>query len=201
MADFDNDGWIDIALANGGVVRSTSPEKKPGLTAHWEPYGQRNQLFANAGQGKFKDMSHNNPAFCGYFTVARGLACGDIDGDGALDLLVTAVGEKARLFRNIVPNRGNWLAVRAIDPSLNRDANGAEVVVRSGGVSRLRSIGSGDSYLSAGPLAAHFGLGAVSAIDEFAVTWPDGKRERFSGGPANRTVELRKGMGQNLSGR
>jgi hypothetical protein len=201
MADFDNDGWIDVALVNGGVIREAGTRKKPGLSAHWEPYGQRNQLFANTGQGKFLDLSHNNPALCGYFTVARGLACGDLAGTGSLDLLVTAIGEKARLFKNIAPNRGNWIAVRAFDPSLNRDANGAEIVVRTGGVSRVRAIGSGDSYCSAGPLVAHFGLGAANAIDEIMVTWPDGKRERFANCPANRSVVLRKGMGPNISGR
>jgi hypothetical protein len=192
MADFDNDGWLDVALVNGGVVRSNAAGKKPGLSPHWEPYGQRNQLFANKGQGKFQDLSHNNPAFCGYWTVARGLACGDIDGDGGLDLLVTAIGEKARLFKNIAPKRGNWVAVRAFDPALNRDAIGAEVIAKTGGVSRLRLIGSGDSYLSASSLVAHFGIGAAQSIDEYVVTWPDGKRERFPGGSVNRTVELRK---------
>ena len=136
MADFDNDGALDIAVANGRVAREQIPAKKAGLAAHWEPYGERNQLFANIG-GKFRDVSHNNPALCGYFTVARGLACGDIDGDGAPDLLVNAIGEKARLLRNVAPNRGHWIAVRAVDPHLMRDAIGAEVTVRAGGVRRV----------------------------------------------------------------
>jgi enediyne biosynthesis protein E4 len=195
MADFNNDGWIDVAIVNGGVVRATNANKRPGLSAHWEPYGERNQLLSNTGQGKFRDVSHNNPALCGYWTVARGLASGDIDGDGGYDLLVTGIGEKARLLRNIAPNRGHWVIVRAFDPSVNRDAIGAEIVARSSGVSRVRLIGSGDSYLSAGPLAAHFGLGTVGTIDEYEVLWPDGKRERFAGGAVDRTIELRKGEG------
>jgi hypothetical protein len=192
MADFDNDGWLDLAIANGGVGRDTAPEKKPGLSKHWQAYGERNQVFANTGTGKFKDVSHNNPALCGYPTVARGLACGDIDGDGAPDLLVNAIGEKARLFRNVAPNRGHWVIVRAFDPVLNRDAIGAEVVVRTGGSRRLRVVGSGDSYLSAGPGVSHFGLGLADKVDEYEVRWPDGTQERFPGGTVDRLVELRK---------
>jgi hypothetical protein len=196
MGDFDNDGWVDLAVVNGKIFRESVPLKKPGLTAHWEPYAERNQLLANKEGKTFRDVSFNCPAFCGYYTVARGLACADIDGDGGLDLLVTAAGEKARLFRNVAPNRGHWVSVRAFDPTLKRDTNGAEVTVSAGGVNRVRVIGSGDSYLSAGPLVAHFGLGAASAVEKYEVVWPDGTRERFSGGPVDKPVELRKGAGR-----
>jgi enediyne biosynthesis protein E4 len=195
MADFDNDGWIDLAVVNGRTSREATPAKKPGLAPHWVHYGERNQVFANTGQGKFKDVSINNPALCGYFTVARGLACGDVDGDGGLDLLVNAVGEKARLFRNVADNRGHWVSVRAVDPRLNRDAIGAVVAVRAGGVRRVRQIVSSESFQSAGPPVAHFGLGKSSEVEGYEVTWPDGVHERFPGGPVDRHIELRKGAG------
>jgi hypothetical protein len=153
-------------------------------------------LLANLDGKKFRDVSHNNAAFCGYYTVARGLACGDLRGDGGLCLLVNAIGEKARLFKNMAPARGHWVTVRAFDPSLNRDAIGPEIVARTGSVRRLRVIGSGDSYLSASPLLAHFGLGPVENIDEFEVAWPDGSKEVFPGGMADRALELRKGTGR-----
>ena len=82
----------------------------------WEPYAERNQLFANDGQGEFRDISPANPAFCGSAGVSRGLAVGDVDGDGALDLLVTKVGGPARLLRNVAPHRGHWLMVRRRRP-------------------------------------------------------------------------------------
>ena len=195
-ADFDNDGFPDIAVVNGRVSREPVPKDKPGLAPHWVPYAERNQVFANTGSGKFKDVSHNSPALCGYDTVARGLACGDVDGDGALDLLVTAVGEKARVLKGVAPGRGHWVAVRAFDPTANRDAIGAEVVAVAGGVRRVRIVAGSDSYLSAGPLVAHFGLGTATAVDAFEVAWPDGTRETFPGGPADRKLELRKGAGQ-----
>ena len=170
-------------------------QARPTRTA-WEAYNERNQVFASTGAGKFMDVSHNNTALCGYSTVARGLACGDIDGDGAPDLLVNAVGEKARLFRNVAPNRGHWVTVRAFDTKLGRDAIGAQVVARTGAVQRLRVIGSGDSYLSASPAVAHFGLGSAEKVDEYEVTWPDGTKENFPGGKVDRLVELRKGAPQ-----
>ena len=123
LADLDHDGRPDLVVANGAVARGADGREKPGLGPHWGLYGERNQVFANVG-GKFRDVSANNPPFCGYFTVARGLACGDIDGDGAPDLVVTAVGEKARVFRNVAPARGHWIAIRTVDPALRRDALG-----------------------------------------------------------------------------
>jgi hypothetical protein len=195
MADFDNDGLVDMAIVNGAIAHEAQIKKKPGLAPHWEPYGERNQVFANIEGKKFRDVSHNNPTVCGYYTVARGLACGDINGDGAPDLLVNAVGEKARLFKNVAPKRGHWVSVRAFDPTLNRDAIGAKVVAKAGGVQRVRLIGSGESYLSACPLVALFGLGSADSIDEYEVTWPDGAVERFAGGPVDKSMELRKGGG------
>jgi hypothetical protein len=194
MADFNLNGTLDIAVVNGRVTREQLPRPKPGLAAHWEPYAERNQIFANTGQA-FRDVSHNNPALCGYFTVARGLACGDVDGDGATDLLVNAIGERARLFRNVARDRGNWIVVRAFDGGLNREAVGAKVAVRAGGVERVRVVSSSEGFLSAGPASAHFGLGPARMIDEFSVAWQDGSRETFPGGAVNRVVELRKGTG------
>jgi hypothetical protein len=194
MADFDHDGSLDIAVVNGRVQRG--PAKDTGLRPYWEPYAERNQLFANAG-GRFKDVSVNNPALCKAFNVARGLACGDVDGDGAPDLLFTTIGGKARLLRNVAPDRGHWLKVRATDPKLNRDALGAEVRVEAGGRTRLRLAGGADSYLSASPPVAHFGLGGADRYDAVRVTWPDGLKEVFPGGPTDRAIELRRGEGKN----
>jgi hypothetical protein len=194
MADFDHDGRLDIVVVNGRVQHGGTA-KDSGLRPYWEPYAERNQVFANVG-GKFQDVSVNNPAFCKAFNVARGLACADIDGDGAPDLLVTTISGKARLFRNVAPNRGHWLKVRAIDPKLNRDALGAEVRVQAGGETRLRLIHSAESYLSASSPTAHFGLGNTEKFDAIHVIWPDGLKEVFPGGAADRLIEIRRGDGR-----
>jgi hypothetical protein len=193
LADFDLDGALDLAVVNGGVVRSHRAQGT-GL-GFWEAYAEHNQLLAGDGGGRFRDRSAAEPALCGRWTVARGLACADLDGDGAPDLLVTAIGEPARLYRNVAPRRGHWLTVRAWDPALKRDAYGAEVRVRAGGREWLRVVNPAQSYLCSGDVLASFGLGPAAEVDAVNVTWPDGARERFPGGPADRALQLRKGEG------
>jgi hypothetical protein len=197
MADFDNDGWLDIAVVNGRINKAEIVPDVPGLDPFWRPYVERNQLFANDGTGHFRDISPRNAAFCGTLNVARGLACGDIDGDGALDLLVISVGGRARLYRNVAPNRGHWLLVRALLEKKwgGRDAYGAEVTVVAGKRRWTRLVNPGTSYLSSNDPRAHFGLGAAQRVDAIQVLWPDGSRESFPGRAADQVVKLRKGTG------
>jgi hypothetical protein len=194
MADFDLDGAVDVAVVNGRVYRG-SPAKNTGL-GFWEDYAEYNQLYANDGAGKFRDVSSGNPALCGTWNVGRGLAVADYDNDGAPDLLVTSTGGPARLFRNVAPNRGHWLRVRAVEPSLNRDAHGAEVRVRAGDRQWLRLVHPAQSYLSSCTPLALFGLGKVEHIDGIEVIWPDGARELFMGGGVDCQRDLRRGEGR-----
>ena len=202
MADFNNDGHSDLAVVSGRIKRNTTTIKAATTNAHepfWHGYLERNQLFANASNGTFLDISTQNPAFCSVANVGRGLACGDIDNDGALDLLVTSVSGSTRLYRNIAGRNGHWLTVRAIDPALGgRDAYGAEVMVHSGNAKVVAWVNPGYSYLCSNDPRAHFGLGARAQIDAIDIIWPGGKRERFPGTPADRILTLEKGKGKNL---
>ena len=148
LTDFDNDGALDLAVANGRVSAHTPDDCS--LGPFWSKYGDRNQLFAGDGHGRFRDISPDSPALCGRLNVARGLARGDFDGDGAQDLLVTTIAGPARLLQNVAPKRGHWLQVRAVEaaPGRNaRDALGAEVRVTAGGVTRVAWIHAAESYL------------------------------------------------------
>jgi enediyne biosynthesis protein E4 len=197
MGDFNHDGALDIALVNGRVSRALEPVA-PELGPHWSYYADRNQLLANDGAGKFRDVSPANPELCGKWNVARGLAVGDIDGDGALDLLVTTIAGPARLYRNAA-NGGHWLIVRALDPVLKRDAYGAEVRVRAGERRWLRLLQPAASYLCSSDPRVHFGLGDLRKVDEIEVVWPDGTVEMFDGCAADRVIELSKGNGRRKS--
>ncbi len=197
MEDFDCDGAVDLAIANGRIARGQA-NANPALGSHWGLYAERNQLFAGDGKGKFRDVSLDNPALCGTPNVARGLAWGDVDNDGAIDLLVTTAGGEVKLHRNVAPNRGNWLTVRAYDPALKRDAYGAEVRVRAGSRSWVRQINPASSYLCSNDPRAHFGLGNVKHIDSIVIRWPNGKQEEeeFKGVEINQRIELHRGKGK-----
>jgi hypothetical protein len=195
LADFDNDGALDLAVVNGRVS-ALANVKDGSLGPYWSRYGDRNQLFHNDGHGRFRDVSPHNGTFCGGVNVARGLAQGDFDGDGGVDLLVTTIGGPARLFRNVAPRRGHWLQVRAFDPAVRRDALGSEVRVRAGERTWVRWLHPAESYVCSSEPRGHFGLGPAERVDAIDVVWPDGTRESFPGCGADQRVELRKGEGR-----
>ena len=195
LADFDHDGAVDLAIVNG-KISYTGRVDAHDAASFWDRYAERNQLFRGDGAGRFADVSRSNGSFCEPRAVSRGLAWGDLDGDGAVDLLVTTIAGPARLYRNVAPKQGHWLMVRAIDPALGgRDALGAEITVVAGGRQRLSWINPASSYLCSNDPRAHFGLGNVTQVDAVHVTWPDGTRERFVPPGVDRVVTLRKGDG------
>ena len=197
LADFDLDGAADLALANGAIRREpVAGPVLPGMSPFWAPYAQRNQLFANSGHGMFQDLSLANPDFCGTAGVGRGLACGDLDNDGALDLLVTCAGGPARILRNVAPKRGHWFGVRAVDAALGgRDAYGAEITIEAGSHRWWRLVQPASSFLVSNDPRVYFGLGEASSYQRMVVIWPDGTEETFPGGPVDRLLVLKKGNG------
>jgi hypothetical protein len=193
--DFNQDGALDLAIVNGRVSKAETSANES-LGSHWGRYAERNQLLLNDGAGRFRDVSPWNPAFCGTPNVARGLAMGVFDNQkGALDLLVTTIASRARLYRNCCPDRGHWLLIRAIDPERGgRDSYGAEVRVKAGDRTWLRLINAGGSYLCSNDPRAHFGLGAIDRVDSIEVRWPeDGKTEMFKGCAADQLMTLSRG--------
>jgi hypothetical protein len=171
--DFDNDGALDAAVANGAVRRARPSQPGSPLGPFWSCYGEPNQLFRNDGTGRFRDVSASNPALYGRDNMGRGLAVGDLRNDGSLRLVVTAIGERARVYRNVAANRGHW----------------------------VRTAHAGGSYLCSSDPRAHFGLGPVKHVDRVEVRWPDGSAEEFPGSPAGRYVTLTRGKGKPLRGR
>ncbi len=195
LADFDHDGALDLIVVNGAVKRRALIAPNTTSEDHWRRYAEPNLAYHNDGSGRFGNVSAAAGAICQRAEVSRGLAVGDIDNDGDLDLLTTQLGGPARLYRNETQRRGRWLIVRAIDPELGRDALGAVVTVTAGGNTHERVIQTGSSYASGREPAAHFGLGEVEGVQSVVVRWPDGMSERFSGVRFDTVIELRRGDG------
>ena len=197
FGDFDQDGDVDLVLANGGVKRKGGVSAANTPAKFWSVYDERNQVFVNDGAGSFNDLSKQNPALCALPGVFRGVATGDIDGDGDLDLVVTQIHGPARIYRNVAPKSGHWLMLRAIDPALGgRDAYGTKITVRAGTDQWKRTVNPAFSFLCSNAPHAHFGLGAMAQIDAIEVQWPDGTTETFPGTSADRVLVLQKGSQQ-----
>lgn len=195
LADFNHDGHLDLAVVNGRVYRA------PGAGAtsfQWSDYAERDQLFAQDGTGKFRDLSSANPALSATPRVGRALCFGDICGNGRVDLLATYVNGPARIYRNVAPQLGHWLIVQALLPEWKRDAYGAVVTVSAGGRQWMRLIQPGSGYLGSNDPRGHFGLGSADRIDAIRVQWPNGDLEDFPGGPVDRRLTVRQGEGTKL---
>jgi hypothetical protein len=134
------------------------------------------------------------PAFAAE-RVSRGLAVGDIDNDGDLDILVSNNGQDAELLRNDGGNRGNALLIRLQGAGRNKEAIGARVRLTSGSRTQIRDIKAGSSYMSQNDLRAHFGLGTAARADRIEVVWPDGRMESVTDVAANQIVTIEESQG------
>lgn len=180
--DADQDGDLDLIVANGHVY----PQVDRGVTG--SPYRQPDQLFANRGDGVFDEVSKAAGLAALAPTVSRGIAVGDTDQDGDVDVFVSNLDDAPRLLVNTTVDAGHWLLVQLVGSASNRDGIGARIRVDSGGRSQWRTVSGAGSYLSAHDVRAHFGLGPSATVDEIEVTWPDGSVQTTGRGRANRLV-------------
>ena len=189
LFDYDNDGHLDIVLANGHV-QDNIHEIDTSTT-----YRQPLQLFHNSGTmpPTFADVSaQGGPAFAQPL-VGRGLAVGDFDNDGRQDILVVDSEGKPLLLHNECPNAGHWLGVRLVGTRSNRDGIGALLTATVGSRRLLRLCHTDGSYLSASDKRVHFGLGAATTVDTLSVRWPSGLVQTLKNLPADKYITVQEG--------
>jgi len=169
--DFNNDGWLDIYVANGRVNQMMPPISEDDI------YAEPNSLLAGTPEGRWESVAPAGGTSPAVELTSRGAAFGDIDGDGGIDVVVGNRDSRVQLLRNVAWQGGQWIALRLLDGG--RDALGATASVEVDGRPQRRSVKPGYRYCSSSDASVHFGLGDESAPLEVEVRWPDGELETF----------------------
>jgi hypothetical protein len=188
--DVDHDGWLDLFIANG-AVRHVSRQVQAG-----DPYPlkQRNQVFRNQRRGRFTDVTEQAGSALAPLGVARGVATGDLDNDGGVDVVIFNNSGPARVLLNAVTAGGHWLGIRAVDTRYRRDALQARVeLVGGGGRTSIRRIQTDGSYCVSGDPRVVFGLAEDQSAQTIRVHWRRGDVEEFRGLAVDRYWILERG--------
>jgi hypothetical protein len=188
--DYDNDGWLDLFIANGHVypeIEAIQP------LIHFK---QINTLFHNEGNGKFVETT--KLAGDGFKTpyVGRGVAFADFDNDGFVDIVVGNNGDPPLFLHNSAGNGNHFVNFRLVGTKSNRDGMSARVRIVAGGLSQIREIAGGGSYLSQSDLRANFGLAKKTRVETVEIRWPSGLKQVFKDVEADRFYLVEEGKDQ-----
>jgi enediyne biosynthesis protein E4 len=192
FADFDNDGWPDLAVVTGSVY--------PEVEAEFPEYPLKTPrfIFRNLGNGKFEELIEEAGPGIAALHCSRGCAFGDFDNDGDVDMVIVNLNEPPSLLRNDLSGDRKWLKVLLVGTKSNRSAIGSRVLAKYGGKVQAQTVMAQSSFYSVNDRRLHFGLGSNIHAD-LEVHWTNGLIERFPGVEANQLVTIEEGSGLSRS--
>jgi enediyne biosynthesis protein E4 len=184
LADFDHDGHLDLGVTNGHIRRESQQKY---------PYENPPLLWRNRGDSRFENVTSTAGPYFQALHMGRGLAAGDLDGDGDLDLVIVHHHANSVVLWNETSDQGAWLIVDLRGAPPNTDAIGAEIKATVGNRTIIRAIDGGGSYISSHDRRIHLGLGSVTKVDRIEVRWPSGRVESRSNLPVGKVVRWAEG--------
>lgn len=185
MADFDNDGWKDLFVARANVMDNIT-EQNPARR-----YPEPNTIFRNLGNGKFADVSVTAGPDFQLEGAHRGVAFGDLDNDGRVDMVVTVLDGPAKLFHNITENGNHWISLKLVGTKSNRMGIGAQIqLTTQDGKKQWDEVTTAVGYASSSDPRVHFGLGKNGKAKEINVRWPSGIQQVLKDVPGDQILTV-----------
>jgi hypothetical protein len=168
IQDFDNDGYKDLFTANSHVSENADSDGQ-------QHYRQANAVFRNMHNGTFQDVSGDAGSGMQIRAAHRGCAFGDLNNDGKIDVVVSAIGSPAELLYNTSTGANHWILIKTVGVKSNRDGIGTRIKLTAGsGLVQYNHITTAGSYASSNDPRVHFGLGSETEIKEIELKWPSG---------------------------
>jgi len=190
IIDFDNDGWKDLFVARSNVMDNISllhPDRR---------YPEPNSIFRNLGNGKFEDISESAGPDFQLEAVHRGVAFGDLDNDGRMDMVVSVLGGSVKLFHNISESNNHWMLLNLVGTKSNRMAIGAQIrITTEDGNSQWNQVTTAVGYASSSDSRVHFGLGTNRRIKEIQIRWPSGIKQELYDVDVDRIMTIEEPRG------
>jgi hypothetical protein len=183
IVDLDNDGWKDLVVSRGNAMDNIDQ------ISHHFRYAEPNAVFRNLGKGQFADVSSTAGGDFLRPAPYRGLAYGDLDNDGRIDLVITALGGPVRVFRNVTETHNHWILLKLVGTKSNRMGIGAQIrITTEDGRTQFSEATTSTGYAASSDSRVHFGLGTSTTAREIEIRWPSGTRQFLHNVPGNHVV-------------